>query len=120
MNTNFTRTNFLTYFYDKNPKVRTKTKIGILVNIAPEALSPVSMYAGCGSGKNPSYRNAQQCFHFCGLWLWIVVAGGGECGPLFSIRSLTNFFHDPLAAGGNRDPLLHTWERGFMQPQKSQ
>ena len=35
MNTNFTRTNFLTYFYDKNPKVRTKMKIGMLVNTAP-------------------------------------------------------------------------------------
>ena len=35
MNTNFTRTNFLTYFYDKNPKVRTKTKIRMLVNTAP-------------------------------------------------------------------------------------
>ena len=37
VNTNFTRTNFLTYFYDKNPNVRTKTKIGMLVNTAPDA-----------------------------------------------------------------------------------
>ena len=36
VNTNFTGTNFLTYFYDKNPKVRTKTKIGMIVNTAPD------------------------------------------------------------------------------------
>ena len=44
MNTNFTRTNFLTYFYDKHPKVRTKTKIGMLVNTAPgfRLMSPAS------------------------------------------------------------------------------
>ena len=41
MNTSFTRTTSLTYFYDKNPglvnnwKVRTKTKIGVLVNTTP-------------------------------------------------------------------------------------
>ena len=34
VNTNFTRTNFLTYFYD-NPKIGTKTKTGMLVNTAP-------------------------------------------------------------------------------------
>ena len=32
----FTRTNFLTDFYDKNPKIGTKTKIGMLVNTAPD------------------------------------------------------------------------------------
>ena len=68
------------------------------------ALSPVSMYAGCGSGKNPSYINAQQCFHFRGSRLRIAVVGGGERGPLFSIRSLTDFF---------RDPLPRTWKQGF-------
>ena len=36
MNTNLTRKYFLTYFYDKNPKVRTKTKIGMSVTIAPD------------------------------------------------------------------------------------
>ena len=39
VNTNFTGTNFLTYFCDKNPKVRTKTKIGMLVNTTPGSYS---------------------------------------------------------------------------------
>ena len=71
------------------------------------------MYAGCGSRKNPANINAQQCFHFRGSRLRIAVAGGGERGPLFSVRSLTDFFRDPLAAGGNREPLPRTWKQGL-------
>ena len=76
-----------------------------------QRLSPVSMYAGRGSGKNRSYMNAQQCSHLRGSRLRIAVAGWGICGTLFLIRSLADFFRDPLAAGGNRVPLPRTWKQ---------
>ena len=76
-------------------------------------LSPVTMYAGRGSDKNQSYMNTQQCFHFRGSRLRIAVAGCGICGTLFLIRSLTDFFRDPLAAGGNCVPLPRTWKQRF-------